>query len=237
MKKILTLTFITLLHLGLTAQSLLPVRYGIKAGANIANINSSPNSGVENINSSSLIGIAGGLYIEVPINEKWYINPEIIYVQKGASFTYSYVHDYTINQRDLHNTSNELKLDYVELNSTISYKTSNKLSLNFGPSFSYLTTINYNILSDIGENDHEGALHEVLSDGVYEEETLDIGFNSGLSYYLTENFLIDGKINTGLTSIGKVSKETYTGSPGNDTKSNIYDLKNKGIIFAIAYLF
>ncbi|MEC7646329.1 MAG: porin family protein [Bacteroidota bacterium] len=237
MKKILTLTLITLLNLSLNAQSLLPIKYGIKAGANIANVTSIPNSGVENINSSSLIGIAGGLYMEVPVNEKWYLNPEIIYIQKGAAFTYSYIHDYGINQRDLHNTSHELKLDYIELNSTISYKTANKLSLNFGPSFSYLATINYTILSDIGEDSNEASSHELLPDGEYEEETLDISLNLGMSYYLTEDFLIDGRVNTGLISIGKVSKEIYTGSPGNDTKLNIYDLKNKGIVFSIAYLF
>ena len=102
------------MHLSSNAQSLLPVKYGIKIGTNIANINSIANSGVENIKSSSLIGIAGGLYIEVPLNEKWYINPEIIYIQKGAAFTYTYVHDYEINQRDIRNSSHELKLDYIE---------------------------------------------------------------------------------------------------------------------------
>ena len=225
------------MNLSLNAQSLLPVKYGIKVGVNIANINSSANSGVENINSSSLVGIAGGLYIEVPLNEKWYINPEVIYIQKGAAFTYSYVHDYEINQRDVRNSSHELKLDYIELNPTISYKTPNKLSLNFGPSISYLSTLNYTILNDIGENDNVGSSNELLADGEYDEESLDLGLNVGLSYYLTEDFLIDGRINTGIVSIGKVSKETYTGSTGNDTKINIYDLKNKGFIFTVAYLF
>ena len=237
MKKIITITFIALINLSLSAQSLLPVKYGIKLGANIANINSSANTGVENISTSSKIGITGGLYIEVPLNEKWYINPEIIYIQKGADFTYSYVHDYEINQRDVRNSSHELKLDYIEFNPTISYKTPNSLSLNFGPSISYLTTLNYTILNDIGENNNVGTSNELLADGEYEEENLDIGINIGLSYYLTEDFLIDGRINTGIVSIGKVSKETYTGSIGNDTKSNIYDLKNKGIVFTIAYLF
>ena len=176
------------MHLSSNAQSLLPVKYGIKVGTNIANINSIANSGVENIKSSSLIGIAGGLYIEVPLNEKWYINPEIIYIQKGATFTYSYVHDYEINQRDIRNSSHELKLDYIELNPTFSYKTPNNLSLNFGPSISYLSTLNYSILNDIGENDNVGSSNELLADGEYDEESLDLGLNIGISYYLTEDF-------------------------------------------------
>ena len=236
MKKITTLTFIVLLSLGLNAQSLLPKKYGIKVGANIANITSTSNDGVANIDNSALIGVAGGFYMEIPLNNKWYLNPEIIYTQKGATFTYSYTHDYTVNQRHSHSTSHELKLAYVELNSTISYKAATKLSLNFGPSTSYLITPAYSILSDIGENEAE-VLHEELSVGKHKEETLDIGINLGIAYYLAENFLIDVKANTGIMSIGEISKEIYTGSSGNDSKSNIYDLKNRGIVFSIAYLF
>ncbi|MEC9209190.1 MAG: porin family protein [Bacteroidota bacterium] len=236
MKKITTLTLISLLSLGLNAQSLLPIKYGLKVGANLANITSISNDGVENIESSVLIGVAGGFYMEIPLNDRWYINPEIIYAQKGAAFTYNYMHDYEVDQRDLHSTSHELKLAYVELNSTMSYKTSAKLSLNFGPSIAYLITPAYSILSDIGEDDGD-ILHEELPVGEYKEEVLDIGLNLGFSYYLTENFLIDGKVNTGFMSIGEVSKEVYTGSIGNDTKSNIYDLKNIGIVFSIGYLF
>ena len=236
MKKITTLTLITLISMCLNAQSLLPVKYGIKIGANIANISSTKNVGASPIESSNLIGVAGGFYMEIPLNDKWYITPEVIYAQKGATFTYNYTHDYEVNQRDLHNTSHDLKLAYVEINPTISYKTSAKLSFNVGPSISYLITSDYVISSDIGENDTE-ASHEELPIGEYKEEALDISLNLGIAYYLTENFIIDAKVNTGFISIGKVSKEFNTGTISNDAKSNIYDLKNKGIVFSIAYLF
>ena len=38
MKKSILITLITLLTIGLNAQSLIPIKYGIKAGVNIANI-------------------------------------------------------------------------------------------------------------------------------------------------------------------------------------------------------
>ena len=99
MRKITTLSFFVLLSLSLSAQSLLPIRYGIKAGANIANINSTSNDGVKNIDCSSLIGIVGGFYMEIPLNSKCYLNPDLIYTQKGTGFTYSYMHDYEVNKR------------------------------------------------------------------------------------------------------------------------------------------
>ena len=230
---IITLTFLSYYS---SAQSLLPKKYGIKIGSNISNVISSPNEGVENIDNSSLIGFLGGFYMEIPLNDKWYINPELVYIQKGSAFTYSYEHDYEVNQRDLHNASSDLKLAYLELNPTLSYKTSGGLSLDFGPSLGYLLSLQYNILEDKGDNDTDPN-HEILSDSEYEEESLDVGFNLGLSYYLNDNFLIVSRINTGLLSIGKVTKEVYTGSVNNPPRSNIYDLKNLGFTLSAAYLF
>ena len=237
MKKIILLTLI-ISSLGVNGQSLLPIKYGIKVGANIANISSISNEGVKNIDNTALIGIAGGFYMEIALNDKWYINPELIYTQKGASFDYDFIHDYPINQgeRDEHNTTNELKLAYIELNPTISYKASDKLSLNFGPSVSFLITPDYIVLTDKGENDDLNS-HEKLSEGTFKEEALDVGLNIGISYYLTENFLIDGKVNTGFMKIGEVSKETYTGTTSNEARSNVFELKNRAIVISFAYLF
>ena len=174
--------------------------------------------------------------MEIALNDQWYINPELKYTQKGASFDYDFTHDYEVNQgeRDEHNTTNELKLAYIELSPTISYKASDKLSLNFGPSVSFLIQSDY-IPSET--NTSEIIEHEVLEEGLYTEESLDVGLNIGVSYYLTENFLIDGKVNTGFMSIGEVIKETNTGGAGNDPQKNIFDLKNKSIVFSVAYLF
>ena len=234
MKNIITLTFIALVSLGVNAQSLLPTKYGIKVGANIANIISTPNDGVENIDNTSLIGVAGGFYMEIAINDKWYVNYDIMYTQKGASFDYSFTHDYIVNQRDEHNTTNNLKLSYIELNPTISYKTPYRIALNFGPSVSYLIQSDY-IPNET--NTSEVATHELLEESIYTEESLDVGLNIGISYYLTETFLIDGKVNAGFMKIGEVSQEIYTGTTANESRSNVFELKNKNIMFSIAYLF
>jgi long-subunit fatty acid transport protein len=144
MKKITLLTIIALLSFGANAQSLLPTKYGIKVGINISNVTSTANEGVKNIETSPILAIAGGLYMEIALNDKWYINPELLYVQKGASFNYNYMHKWdSISSNDVNNldeyaTTNSLNLAYVELNPTISYKVSDKLALNFGPSVSFL---------------------------------------------------------------------------------------------------
>ena len=240
MKKTLSILALAFLTIATSAQSLIPMKYGIKVGANISNIISTSNEGVKNIENTALIGIAGGFYMEIALNDKWYVNPELIYSQKGASFTYEYTHNYDVNQSDVHNTSHELKLAYVELNPTISFKATDKLALNFGPSVSFLVSPDYTILADKGGRDQE-ALHPELLEGTYTEETIDVGINLGISYYVTENFLIDSRVNTSLMKAGTISKEInpgiVSGSSTNPPEINIYEIKNSVISFSIAFLF
>ena len=241
MKKII-LFILIISSVEVNAQSLLPIKYGIKVGANIANITSTPNDGVENIDNTALLGVAGGFYMEIALNDKWYINPEVVYAQKGASFDYDFIHDYEVNHRDEHNTTNKLQLSYVELNPTVSYKTPYKIALNFGPSVSYLIQSEY---TPSETNTSEIAGHELLEESIYTEESLDVGINLGISYYLREDFLIDGKVSTGFMKIGEVSQETYTGNTANvlndlpslQPRSNVFEFKNRNIVLSIAYLF
>jgi long-subunit fatty acid transport protein len=237
MKKLATILAIAFLTIATSAQSLIPMKYGLKFGTNISNIISTNNEGVKNIETSSQIGISGGFYFAIALNENWYVNPELIYSQKGASFTYQYTHNYDPNQSDVHNTSHELKLAYIEVNPTISYKATDKLALNFGPSVSFMLTPDYTILTDKGLNDN----HSELLEGIYKEETVDVGLNLGISYYLTENFLIDSKVNSSFMKAGTISKLTNTGIVNgtltNTPKINIYEIKNSVISFSIAYLF
>ena len=237
MKKIASILAITFLTTTICAQSLIPIKYGFKVGANISNINSTANEGVNNIETSSQIGIAGGFYMEIALNDKWYIKPELVYSQKGAYFTYEYTHDYDNNNRDLHNTSHVLKLAYIELNPIISYKAHDKLSLNFGPAISFILTPDYVILTDKGENEN----HSELPDGTYLEETFDVGLNLGISYYLTDNLLINSRVNSSLMKSGTVSKLTNSGLVNetltNSPEINIYEIKNIIISFSIAYMF
>ena len=242
MKKIILLLIITLIGIGVNAQSLLPTRYGVKVGLNIANITSTPNEGVKNIETTPLLGISGGFYMEIALNDKWYINPELLYVQKGASFNYDYMHKWdsialnNLNNLDEYATTNSLKLAYVELNPTISFKASDKLALNFGPSVSFLIsedyTFNEKIISDTP------PLNSVEpKPGTYEAEALDIGLNLTISYHITESFLVDAKVNTGFMKVVTVNKITSIEEHGNEKNEYIFELNNRALVLSFAYLF
>ena len=242
MKKTTLLSIIALISFGVNAQSLLPTKYGIKVGLNIANIASTPNEGVKNIETTSLLAVAGGFYMEIALNDKWYINPELLYVQKGASFDYDYNHKWdststnNTNKLDSYATTNSLKLAYIELNTTISYKASDKLAVNFGPSVSFLISEDYTFTEKIISNDI--PLNSVEpTPGTYESEDLDVGLNLGFTYYITENFLVDARVNTGFMKVGIVNRITSIEKHGNEKKEYNFELNNRAIVLSFAYLF
>ena len=55
MKKIITISIISIFTLSISAQSLLPKKYGVKFGINSSSLYSTSNDGVENLNISSSI--------------------------------------------------------------------------------------------------------------------------------------------------------------------------------------
>ena len=184
MKKSILITLITFLTIGLDAQSLIPIKYGIKVGLNISSLSVSRtekgiNEGVEETNNSSQIGIAAGGCVYIPLSDKWHINPELLYSQKGASFDYNFKHQYG-NELFPYKTTNQLTLSYVELNPTISFKASDKLALNFGPSISFLIGEKYSPNPAIFNLNDSLSL---ITDGLVKVATLDVGLNLGLFYY------------------------------------------------------
>jgi long-subunit fatty acid transport protein len=234
MKKLASILTLVFLTIATNAQSLIPVKYGIKAGLNFSNLNITPAiDGVQPTDNSSQMGIAAGFIVHIPLSDKWFINPEVLYSQKGASFNYAFTHDYEIDQRDEYKTTNPLTLSYVELNPTISYKATDKLALNFGPSVSFLIGEKYDYtpepVRDITNTTN------ILTEGLVETESLDVGLNLGISYFFTEHFFVDSRVYTGFIEVASAIQpyEVITSIIPNPA----YTLKNRAIVLSLAYLF
>ena len=70
-----------------------------------------------------------------------------------------------------------------------------------------------------------------------DSEDLDVGLNLGFSYYITEKFLVDTRVNTGLIKIGTVNRITSIAEHDNEKKTYNFELKNRAIALSFAYLF
>jgi len=238
MKKIASILALVFLTIVSSAQSLIPIKYGIKAGLNFSSLNISSIEGVHPTDNSSQMGIAAGFIVHIPLSDEWFINPEVLYSQKGASFNYAFTHDYELNQRDEYKTTNQLTLSYVELNPTISYKATDKLALNFGPSVALLIGEKYDYTQNPARNITNTT--NILTDGLVETASLDVGLNLGISYFFTEHFFVDTRVYTGFLEVATVTQpyeifivngtQLYTPDPA-------YTLKNRAIVLSIAYLF
>ena len=234
MKKLASILALVFLTIVSSAQSLIPVKYGIKVGLNFSNLNITPAiDGVKPTDNSSQMGIAAGFIVHIPLSDKWFINPEVLYSQKGASFNYAFTHDHELNQRDEYKTTNQLTLSYVELNPTISYKATDKLALNFGPSVSFLIGEDYDYTPD-PVRDITNTAH-ILTDGLVETASLDVGLNLGISYFFTEHFFVDSRVYTGFLEVASATQpyeEIINNNP-----DPAYTLKNSAIVLSLAYLF
>tara|TARA_B100000941_G_scaffold44414_1_gene27380 strand:+ start:4052 stop:4702 length:651 start_codon:yes stop_codon:yes gene_type:complete len=216
----------------LKSQNLLPNKYGLKVGGNISNFVTNSDEGIKNPTTSMGFGFAGGFYMQIPINNNISINPEILYSQKSSSFEYDYVYDYDINQRDYYSSKSSIILSYVELSPTLSYLASYNLSLNLGPSIHYMTSSKHEYEQTLTNREDETTSPEILADGVFDEQSLDIGLNAGLSYYLNENFILNTTIYSGFMKIGDVLRPIDI---QNDEPTT--NLKLSNIRVSFSYLF
>jgi long-subunit fatty acid transport protein len=230
MRQISLITLLACLTIVASSQSLIPIKYGIKVGLNSSSISTSSIEGVKPTVNASQIGISAGACVYIPLSDKWLINAEVLYSQKGASFDYEFTHDYEVNQRDTFNTTNQLTLSYIELNPTINFKATDKLTLNFGPSVSFLIGEKYIHTPETFPFNTNDLL---ITDGLIEAATLDVGLNVGLSYFITENFVVDTRVYTGFMKAAEVTQPYKTVVVPNPE----YKLKNRAIVFSLAYLF
>ena len=233
------ITFLACLTIAVSSQSLIPTKFGIKAGLNFSNLSISSVDGVKPTINSSQIGVAAGVCIYIPLSDKWYINPELIYSQKGASFDYNFTHDYPDNQRAEYATTNQLVLSYIELNPTFSFQASDKIALNFGPSLSFLISQAESSTKELTDG-VDATAPNVLLDGFYESNVLDVGLNVGLSYFLTESLLLDTRVYTGFMEAGTINQpypEVLDISGNQVVPDAEYVVKNRAVVISLGYLF
>jgi hypothetical protein len=80
------------------------VRFGIKGGANVANVNGDFGTNVSNWKSR--VGFCGGIFIELNFGRLLTIQPEALYTMKGAQAT--------VEEGALSGTG-KLRFDYIEI--------------------------------------------------------------------------------------------------------------------------
>lgn len=166
MKKVF-LSIVAILAFGfMNAQT---VKFGVKAGLNVSTITGGYYSG------GSKVGFHVGGLAEIGINEKFAIQPELLYSMRGASYSFIGVDE-------------KLNLSYVELPVIVKYYVIEGLSIEAGPQVGFLTSAQAKADGD----------SEDVKDGY---KSVDYGFNIGAGYKLKNGIMFQARYNLGLADI------------------------------------
>ncbi|MBD2702802.1 PorT family protein [Spirosoma sp. BT702] len=155
-------------------------RVGLKGGLNASSLFY---DGQGATNRNERIGFHAGVFAQAPIGEFFAIQPELLYMTKGASATYN---AFGFNGR------NTFKLNYAELPVLATFKLGPTIELQAGPYAAYLLNSNINTNGDFG----------IGSSAINRDNfnTFDYGIAGGLNFYIGKGF-IGARYEQGLQNI------------------------------------
>ncbi|MDM1097599.1 PorT family protein [Myroides odoratimimus] len=186
MRKI-TLSLIAALAIGFSANAQTPdVKIGAKGGLSISNISNLDES-------SSRPAFHIGAVAEIFINEKFSIQPELLYSAQGARYDYTE----TIEGYNFYSSKTKtetLKLDYITIPVIAKYYIVKGLNVQAGPQFAFNVTAK-NHMEDIKEN----------------VKSFEFGLGLGAGYELSNGIFFDTRYNVGLSKVNKEGDASRNG--------------------------
>ncbi|UFH56482.1 porin family protein [Spirosoma sp. KNUC1025] len=171
-KSVLAATVLTVALFVLNSSTALAqgsARVGVKGGLNASSL-FYDSQGASN--KSERIGFHIGVFAQAPIGEFFAIQPELLYMTKGASADYNLV-GFT--------GKNTFKLNYAELPVLATFKLGQAVELQAGPYVSYLLNSNINTNGDFGTG--SSAINRDNFNKI------DYGIAGGLNIYFGKAFI------------------------------------------------
>ncbi|CAM3392334.1 porin family protein [Aequorivita lipolytica] len=172
--KFFTFILIALIYSTANSQSL---KYGLKAGMNISKFSSNTNDPYSDYNGR--VGFHLGGLLEVPLNDKFSIQPELLCSFQGANINYG---------------ERKFTLNYLQLPILGKYYIINGLSAEAGPVLGYLISAKYNATLT-----SEGGRETV--DVTENYKSIDVGLGLGASYKLKSDLFFGLRYNFGILDI------------------------------------
>lgn len=200
MKKI-TLTLLGLVAFSTSALAQQEVKFGPKAGVNFANL-----SGLDN--SEMKTGFHVGAVAEIKFNDKFSIQPEIIYSSQGTKYTTTLIPNGTVESK--------INNDYINVPIMAKYYIVDGFSAELGPYVGFLVKSE----GKIGDNTID------FKDGY---KSVDFGLGVGLAYDLPMGVFVGARYNLGLS---KANEDVPAG-----LTVQADDIKNGVIQVGVGYKF
>ncbi|BAP31576.1 uncharacterized protein CHSO_2539 [Chryseobacterium sp. StRB126] len=206
-----------------------PITFGVKAGLNASTISRSDDryyeSGDHNDEDKLKVGFQAGVFVNIPVAEKFSIQPELLFSQLGSKVeeTYSY---YSSNYGFKSNFEYKANLNYLTLPVMVQYNILPQLYVEAGPEFGYL--LGGKIKGDDTRTTIKGNSTTISKESYSEDLPMDLyrrfnfGIGIGAGYYFTQNFGVTARFTAGISNI---MKETD------------YKMRNNAFQVGVAYKF
>lgn len=179
------------------------VRLGVKGGVNFATLKGDNLGDIKSRTGFHL----GGL-VEIPVTERFAVQPEVLYSAQGAEYRES-------GQEGGVNYSYEYKnkLDYISVPIMAKFYVIDGLAIEAGPQISFLTS---------SKSEYEGTMGGITVSGdsdLDDISTIDFSLGAGASYRLPMGVFFGARYNFGLTNV-------YDGDNADDNKihNNVFQL-------------
>jgi opacity protein-like surface antigen len=194
-----------------------PIRFGIKGGANAAAFDSQQLS-VKN----QKIGFNAGAFVNIPLSQKFAIQPEVLYNQLGARSVVS-SSEVTTGSTTVKMVDNQkVYLNYVSVPLMLQMKPTDNFYIEAGPEFSYFLNGKEKGESTITTTTGGSTTTqtESYSESINKDDIkkFNIGLGLGLGYYFTKNLGINARYVNSLTHLANNSGEAEESKDNNTNR-------------------
>jgi len=161
------------------------VKFGVKAGLNLASISGDDTEDFDGRTSFHFGGVA-----EIKITDKFSFQPELLYSAQGANSTY---------EDQFEKEEVTLKLDYINLPLMAKYYVAEGFSIEAGPQIGFLmnSEVDYDYIDKESPEFNESGTED-LKDVT---KGIDFGLNIGLGYKMNTGLNFGARYNLGLSNI------------------------------------
>lgn len=159
------------------AQAQEGVQFGVKAGVNFAKL-----TGDDVEDADGRTGFHIGGVVEIPVSEKFSVQPELVYSQQGLQTEYDF---------EGINVEEKWKLDYINIPVMAKFYVAEGFAIEAGPQFGFKASAKYE--AEGGGESVEEDLDDVAG--------FDLSLGAGVSYKLANGLFFQGRYMFGLSNV------------------------------------
>ncbi|WP_347216454.1 porin family protein [Chryseobacterium sp.] len=207
-----------------------PITFGVKAGFNATTLSRSHDSYTYDeydSNEKMKPGFNAGVFVNIPVAEKFSVQPELLFSQLGSKTEENYRYIINGNAHFRQDTEYTTNLNYLVLPIMVQYNILPQLYVEAGPEFGLLlggknkgdenTVIRQGNSTSIDKS----SFSKKINMDFYNRFNFGIGIGAG--YYFTQNFGVTARFTAGLTNVMDID--------------NDYKVRNNAFQVGVAYKF